>query len=99
MGFFNTLGNIFYGVADFMIASGNQYAKKIDRMTDEEIEKQYSKSADEVRMDAEMLQMKCERLQMKKEEREMQVEIMRMKQEQRAEYKELSKYSESDDDF
>lgn len=102
MGFFNTLGKIVYGVGDFVIELGNQYAKKINRMTDEEIEKRYSKSADEVRMDAEMVQMNCEMLQMKKEEREMQAEITWMKQEQHERYKEyegLYEYGECDDDF
>ena len=38
MGFFNALEKIFNGTEDFMIAVGNQHAKQIDRMTDEEIE-------------------------------------------------------------
>lgn len=88
MGFFDILEKVFDGVEDFMIASGNHYAKQVDRMTDEEIEKRYSKSADEVRANAEMIQANGEMLQMKREERKIQAEIMRMKQEQCNEYKE-----------
>lgn len=102
MGFWDTLEKVFNGAEDFIIAAGNQYARQIDKMTDEEIEKRYSKPADKVRMDADMLQMKSEMLQTKKEKREMQAEIMRMKQEQRDEHKEedkLGEYGECNDDF
>ncbi len=77
MGFSNTLEKIYNGVVDFMITIGDQYARKIDRMTDEEIEKRYSKSAGEVRMNADILQVNGEMLQMKREECQMQAEIMR----------------------
>lgn len=55
MGFFNALEKIFNGTEDFMIAVGNQHAKQIDRMTDEEIEKRFSKPAEEIRMKAETI--------------------------------------------
>ena len=82
MGFFDTLGKFYNGAVDFSIAVGNQHARRIDGMTDEEIEKRFSKPADKVRMDADILQMKCEEAQMQKEKREMEAEIRRMKQEQ-----------------
>lgn len=82
MGFFDILGKIFNGTEDFMIAAGNQYARRIDGMTDEEIEKRFSKPADEIRMQSERIQMQSERLQMEKEKREMDAEIRRIKQEQ-----------------
>lgn len=82
MGLFDTLGKIFNGTEDFMIAVGNQHARQIDRMTDEEIEKRFSKPADEVRMNAEEMQMKAEMMQVNKEKRQMETEIRRMKQEQ-----------------
>lgn len=82
MGFFNTLEKIFNGTEDFMIAVGNQHAKQIDRMTDEEIEKRFSKPAEEIRMKAETMQMQSEMMQMSKEKRMMEAEMRRMKQEQ-----------------
>lgn len=80
MGFSNILGKFYNGALDIMIAMGDQYAKNIDRMTDEEIEKRCSVPADEVRMKAEMLQSNGEMLRMKRDERKMQAEIMRMEQ-------------------
>lgn len=82
MGFSNTLEKIFNGTEDFMIAVGNQHAKQIDRMTDEEIEKRFSKPAEEIRMKAETMQMQSEMMQMSKEKRMMEAEMRRMKQEQ-----------------
>lgn len=82
MGFFNTLEKIFNGTEDFMIAVGNQHAKQIDQMTDEEIEKRFSKPAEEIRMKAETMQMQSEMMQMSKEKRMMEAEMRRMKQEQ-----------------
>lgn len=82
MGFFNALEKIFNGTEDFMIAVGNQHAKQIDQMTDEEIEKRFSKSAEEIRMKAETMQMQSEMMQMSKEKRMMEAEMRRMKQEQ-----------------
>lgn len=82
MGFFDSLEKVFNGAETFMIAVGNQHARIIDGMTDEEIEKRYSKPADKVRMEAEILQAKCEMAQMGKEKRKMEDEIRRMKQEQ-----------------
>lgn len=82
MGFFNTLEKIFNGTEDFMIAVGNQHAKQIDRMTDEEIEKRFSKPAEEIRMKAETMQMQSEMMQMSKEKRMMEAEMRQMKQEQ-----------------
>ncbi len=55
MGFLNTLEKVFNGVEDFMIKEGNRQANRIDRMTDEEIEKRFSKPADEIRMKAETM--------------------------------------------
>ncbi len=82
MGLFNVLEKIFNGTEDFMIAVGNQHAKQIDQMTDEEIEKRFSKPAEEIRMKAETMQMQSEMMQMSKEKRMMEAEMRRMKQEQ-----------------
>lgn len=65
MGFFDALGKIFYGAGDFMATAAIHNANRLDGMDDEEIEKKYSKSADEVRMEAEMLRSKGEILKMK----------------------------------
>lgn len=55
MGFFDTLGKIVYGAGDIMAAVGEQTAKNIDNMTDEEIEKRHFKSAQMIRRDAAMM--------------------------------------------
>lgn len=81
MGLFDIFTGIFNGVEDVMIFAANQHAKQVDNMTDQEVEKRFSKSADEVRMRAETLQMQSEILQMGKEQRMMENEIRRMKQE------------------
>lgn len=81
MGLFDILSGIYNGVEDVAIFVGNQHAKQVNSMTDQEIEKKFSKPADEVRMRAETLQMKSEMLQMGKEQRMMENEIKRMKQE------------------
>lgn len=102
MGFFDILEKGFDGVEDFVIAAGNHFAKQVDRMTDEEIEKKYSKSADEVRANANMMQAKSELLQMKKEKRKIEAEIMQTKREDHNGYKKesrLNKHNECDGDL
>ena len=74
MGPFNTLGKIVYGAADFAAEAVNHTAKRIDRMSDDEIRKKFSEPVDIVRGKAEMAQMKAEIWQMKKEERMMREE-------------------------
>lgn len=68
MGVFDVLGKIVYGAGDFMATAAIHNANRLDRMTDEEIERGYSKPADEVRMDAEMLRSKAEILKMKRDQ-------------------------------
>lgn len=60
MGFFDVLGKIVYGMCDFVATSATLNAQRLDRMTDEEIEKKYSKPADEVRMEADTLRSQAE---------------------------------------
>ncbi len=66
MGFFDIMEKIFYGTADFIFEAGNQYSKQVDRMTDEEIERRYSESVDEVRNRADALQSQAEIWKMKR---------------------------------
>lgn len=66
MGFFDVLGKIVYGAGDFLATAAIQNANRLDGMDDEEIERKYSKSADEVRMEAEILRSKAEILKMKR---------------------------------
>ena len=99
MGFFDKLDKIIYGAGDLMAKVGEQTAKQINKMSDEELEKRHSISADEMRMKADMLQMQSEMWKMKKEEREMEAEIMRMKQERYEMRNEEDRYGEYDEDF
>lgn len=66
MGFFDVLGKIVDGTGDFLATAAIHNADRLDGMTDEEIERKYSKPADEVRMEAEMLRSKAEILKMKR---------------------------------
>ena len=66
MGFFDVLGKVFYRASDFLATAAIQHANRLDGMDDEEIERRYSKSADEVRMEAEILRSKAEILKMKR---------------------------------
>lgn len=68
MGFFDVLGKIVDGTGDFIATAAIHNANRLDRMTDEEIERKYSKPAVEVRMDAEMLRSKAEILKMKRDQ-------------------------------
>lgn len=68
MGFFDVLGKIVYGAGDFIATAAIHNANRLDGMDDEEIEKRYSKSADEVRMEADMLRSKAEILKMKRDQ-------------------------------
>lgn len=81
MGFFNTMGKIAYGAADFAAEAMEHTAKRIDRMSDDDIKKKYSEPVEAVRGRAEMAQMKAEMWQMKKEERKMREEMLRMEEE------------------
>lgn len=78
MGFFNTLGKIAYGAGDFMAEAIDYTAKRINRMSDDEIKKKYSEPVDDVRYKAEMAQMKAEMWKMKEEERKMREEAERL---------------------
>ena len=99
MGFFNALGKVVYGAADFAAEAMDHTAKRIDRMSDDEIKKKYSEPVDAVKCKAEMAQMKAEMWQMKKEERKMRAEISRMEEERLREYNknsEISGHNEKD---
>ncbi|MBD5472829.1 MAG: hypothetical protein HDR20_08010 [Lachnospiraceae bacterium] len=73
MGFFDKLDKFINGTSDLIAKVGEQTAKQINNMSDEELDKRHSVSADEMRMKAAMLQVQSEMLKMKKEEREMQM--------------------------
>lgn len=100
MGFFDALGKIVYGAADFAAEAVGHTAKgmertavKIDRMNDDEIKKEFAKPVDEVRgkadvlhMQSEMYQTKAEMWKMQKEKREMRAEMAKMEEERLREY-------------
>lgn len=92
MGFIDFLNKNFIRAEDFLIKVGTQYSNKIDRMTDEQIEKRYSKPAKEIRTDAEILRMHAEGILMEREMAKLHTEIEQMKREQ-------DEYDERDDDF
>lgn len=72
MGFFETLDKVLDVTTDFLIKFGKHQERHIGRMTDEEIEKRYSKPAELVRAEAEISGYRAEMLEMRKEmEKEM----------------------------
>jgi hypothetical protein len=85
MGFFSALGKVAYGAVDFAADAMEHTAKRINRMSDDEIKQKYSEPVETVRGRAEMAQMKAEMWQMKKEERKMREEMLRMEEERLSE--------------
>lgn len=74
MGFFETLEKAYDVTTDILIKAGKTKKRHIDRMTDEEIEKRYSKPAKLVRQEAATVGADAERLEMqKKMEKEMKM--------------------------
>ena len=88
MGFFDALEKIVYGIGDFSAEALKYTANGIDRMSDDEIEKKYSESAEIMRDKADMLRTQAEMWQMRKEEREMRAEMSRLEEERIREYHE-----------
>lgn len=85
MGFFSALGKVAYGAADFAADAMEHTAKRVNRMSDDEIKQKYSEPVETVRGRVEMAQMKAEMWQMKKEERKMREEMLRMEDERLSE--------------
>ena len=81
MGFFDVLKKIAYGIGDFSATIMEYTAKDIDRMSDDEVEKKYSESAEIVRGKADMWRTQADMWQMKKEERKMRAEMSQMEEE------------------
>lgn len=74
MGLFDVLGKGLFGVMDLTAKLLTLQADKIDQMSDEEIEKKFSKDADLMRAEVEQGRMQAEMWQIKRDEMEMQKE-------------------------
>lgn len=88
MGFFDALEKIVDGICDFSAKIAEHTANSIDRMSDDEVEKKYSESAEIMRAKAEMWRTQAEMWQMRSEERKMRAEMSQMEEEQIGEYHE-----------
>lgn len=75
MGFFEVLEKLVYGFGDFSAKVLEYTANGIDRMSDDEVEKKYSESAETMRDKADMWRTQADMWQMKKEQREMRDEM------------------------
>lgn len=82
MSFLNTLGKIAKFSGEVFIEATNEHIDKIDRMSDDEIEKRYHKPADEVRNSADTYHLCTEQAQMRKAH----VEMERMRREKEREH-------------
>lgn len=88
MGFFDALEKIVYGIGDFSAGIMEHTANGIDRMSDDEVEKKYSESAEIMRDKADMWRTQAEMWRMRNEERKMRAEMSQMEEEQIREYHE-----------